>query len=240
MSYSDLLIKPGTTLASTCGSFSIVDLTGIWDPDNPTVTPGGYAPGPDESTATRPTEAQTQRWYLFDTWQPNGNTTPTIPATQPDATSSPYLATAGTLDEDEGLPLADRIRRVFLIVAPVAEVYATWYAIYQNDFLGFIDYAQANWAVGVVSEWSNCQSSACLYEEQKRLNNLFPANCSQEGVIIKQALMQGDADNLTLGVGAARADAAISTGGVSFWDSANNILQTLLRTCADPQCDCNC
>ena len=198
MPYSDLIVRPEIdSITSTCTQAVIGDGTGVYDPGDPTENPGGYAPD-GQSTATRPSEEEVQLWIVYRQSDATLGWIDTVPATQPDAEDIPFSTPISLLD-GSGDPKPDGIYQVFLIVAPIGVSYATYYALYSADLIAFIEFAQANWAVGAVPLFANCDSVSCTNSSMMEANDIFPANCCLDDYKEKFALLQGVVSNLAVG-----------------------------------------
>jgi len=142
MAFSDLIVKPVVvSIASDNTSFTVNDGTGTYDPLDPTLNPGGFAPA-GEGTATRPEVTEVIRCFMYR-FLPFSDISlirfnvpqPALPAT--------FANLSGA---------ADRIIQVVELVFPNSFNWADLVDTYP-DWDELIDIAYASGAVGQIGVW---------------------------------------------------------------------------------------
>ena len=228
MAYTDLLVTPlQTSLSDTCTQAIFTDDTGEF----PAVSTGFSANG--SGTATRPSYNQVNVFYIARRANADGTWTEYIPDTQGFTWEDPQWILP--LLDGDGNAYADAPWEIVELVFPVATSWASLIEL-GLDFTELVELADTDGAYGQVGLYVNCTSTACVNDARRRLDNKFPANCSQEELQIKQALMQSGVDNITLG----QALDAIADDTTTYYVNAAVIIDALLTQCLNEGCLCNC
>jgi hypothetical protein len=237
--YSDLILKLSATLAEDGSSVLIDDATGTFDPGDPTLNPGGYAPI-GQGTSTRPEESQVNKFLMYQAlpFDPNNENIPS------NATPPPH--TFG-LNDINGDPLPDNIYQfVFMVNSAVSGV--SWATILANayatlDAWGYIttffsddgspDFVQ----IGQKAVWANVLGINCYNNARRELIDEWVAGgckeCDTTSFQIKNMFIQGITSNLLL----AEQYPIGSLSGNDYYTEAKAELDFLALNCAEA-CPC--
>jgi hypothetical protein len=236
--YSDLVLKLSATLAEDGSSVLIEDATGTYDPSDPTLNPGGYAPV-GQGTATRPEESQVNKFLMYQA-MPFGVDTQNIPST---ATAPPH--TFGLVGPDGG-PAPDNIYQfVFMVNSTSGDSWNTIYtaANLTDDPWGYItgfftDDGSADFVqLGFKAVWANVSEVNCFNNARRELIDEWVAGgckeCDTTSVQIKNMFIQGITSNLLL----ADTYPIGSETSNDYYTEAKAELDFLVLNCAEA---CNC
>lgn len=225
MAFSDLLVKPiVVSIASDNTSFTVDDGTGTYDPLDPTLNPGGFAPA-GTGTATRPDVTEVIRCFMYRFLPFSDISLVRFTVPQP-ALPATFANLSGA---------ADRIIQVVEIVLPntfnweeLVDSYPDWYEL--------INIGYSAGAVGQIGVWMNVNETNCVYDALRRLNNKFPANCSIDEWLEKNAMFVGTAAQISV-VGPMN---PIQQTTEDLYAEIQAGIDELVALCDDPNCKCNC
>jgi len=220
-----------------CGSATITDLTGTYNPADPDENPGGYAPT-GTGTGERPEYLQTVRLIVWRRRNVDGTWTDFVVLTQTPYTTTPFTYDLPLLDED-GEPYTSAAWQVFMVVLP-----------FDFDFAQFVDdggtledlvvMGMDDGAVGQKAMWPNCTPNECLNNANMDFNNAWTTGgCKCGAYETKLALYTGV--GACLAVGQAYTTPTLLAPVVDEWyQKAEFILTQLLTNCSTPECGCSC
>ncbi|HRH34066.1 MAG TPA: hypothetical protein PKY12_03365 [Catalimonadaceae bacterium] len=232
MSYTDLIPLPLVSLVgSDNSSATVTDGTGTY-PDSA----GGYAPT-GESTDTRPTFAQTQRWVFYRKRNSDGTWLPYIPLTQGDSSSDPFSTEITLLEYLTSNPFPDAAWQIFLLVVPLALDYAT-YIEEAYDFDAFLQLGYELGAVGQVALFANGDTTPCVNYALQDFNDKWTSGGCQCGAYArKKALQQGVVSALAIGESFTTTEIPSPTT-TSWYQKAAVMITALLNQCSTNSCSC--
>jgi len=217
--YTDLAVTPICTgIAADNTTFTVDDGTGTYP-----ASEGGFAES-GSGTATRPSLDQVIICFMYrflpfsdDELQRYPNPQPALPAT--------FSNLSGA---------ADRVVQVVELVLPDSYNWATLLAE-DNGWEELITLAQESGAVGQLPVWMDVNESNCVYDALRRLNNTFPANCSQEEWKEKNAMFVGTAAELSLLIPSLVPNVPTTEAG---YTEAQAQIDELVALCNNPNCNC--
>lgn len=229
MPYSDLIVTPAYSVATTGLAWTASDNTGTYPESE-----GGYAPT-GEGTATRPAENQVQKWYM---WRqaPFVADEENIPSTQ-----DGLPATIGNIDPD-GVRLPDNTNQFVLMILPSAAVYATVLAdAYTSGdaWTYLVEYAQTNGAVGQVDAVIAVSAANSTYDALRRFNNAQiggAKNCDPTEYATLKAMLQGVYSNAA----EAQSLTILSESQATAYAATQTVLDALNAYADNPSNQCNC
>jgi hypothetical protein len=234
MLYSDLVLKLQATIATDGGSVLIEDVTGTYDPDNPTLNPGGYAPA-GQGTLDRPSEDEVAKFLMYQSF-PVDILNQEIPS---EAVAPTH--TFGLLD-NLGNPVPDTVYQfVFMITSIDGDTWDALIVLANNSgdpWQYLVDYFSDNESgnpvqIGQLPVPVTVTATNCTNDARRRLNNAWSGGrCDCSEYALKKALLQGVYSCADIAGGFA----ITSASALPYWNGAQNVLDRLNLICADPNC----
>jgi len=149
-----LVINPAIELATDCSSVTIADATPTYDPDDPTLYPGGYNPEDAADDPFRAKRSEVELWFCYRIWTARGPLATYFPATQ-HGTDDPWEFTQGLV--------TPAMYQLFMIAAPLG----TDYELHKIDTLPEFAANMPGWYVTSVGTVLDCPLINC-YNTKRR------------------------------------------------------------------------
>lgn len=238
--YSDLVLKLQATVSSDGGQVLIEDVTGVYDPENPSLNPGGYAPEGSGGSPERPEESQVSKFLMYRP-APFVQETENIPS---EAIAPPHTYSLLT---NLGVPAPDTVYQwVFMVTSVDGDTwsYLVSQAFESGDPWGYLvsyfsdDESGNPVQIGQLAVPVTTTSGNCVYDALRRFNNAQMGgskNCDATEYATKKALLQGVYSNALI----AQSLTISSETGDAAYDASQTILDQLNTYCLDESTMCN-